>query len=71
MIYNDPYIPELKVNDHILKSVPLSNKLVKDADCVVVIAGHSAYDYANVAKTAKLVVDTRNAVKERRPNVIK
>lgn len=71
VIYNDPYIPELKVNDHILKSVPLSNKLVKDADCVVVIAGHSAYDYANVAKTAKLVVDTRNAVKERRPNVIK
>src|SRR3989344_7797080 len=71
VIYNDPYIPELKVNDHILKSVPLSNKLIKDVDCVVIIAGHSAYDYANVAKTAKLVVDTRNAVKERRPNVIK
>ncbi len=33
------------------------------ADCVVIVTDHKAFDYAGIVKRAKLVVDTRNALK--------
>jgi UDP-N-acetyl-D-glucosamine dehydrogenase len=34
-----------------------------DADCVVIITDHTSFDYAAVVEKAKLIVDTRNALK--------
>jgi UDP-N-acetyl-D-glucosamine dehydrogenase len=34
---------------------------LKSYDCVVIATDHSAYDYAAIVQSAKLVVDTRNA----------
>ena len=34
-----------------------------DADCVVIITDHSAFDYKGSAGAASLIVDTRNALK--------
>jgi UDP-N-acetyl-D-glucosamine dehydrogenase len=36
---------------------------VSDADCVVIVTDHSQVNYRAIAKHAKLVVDTRNAMK--------
>jgi UDP-N-acetyl-D-glucosamine dehydrogenase len=33
------------------------------ADCVVIVTDHSATDYALIGEMAKIVVDTRNAMK--------
>ena len=33
------------------------------ADCVVIVTDHSTLDYGKVAASAKLIVDTRNALK--------
>ena len=73
--YNDPFIPRAVGHREYpgldLSSVPLSAARLKKADAVVISTDHTAYDFAWIAKHAPLVVDTRNAVKRRRRNVVK
>jgi UDP-N-acetyl-D-glucosamine dehydrogenase len=65
--YSDPYVPRYRVGRDVfcpeelwLDSVELSSQALAAADCVVIIAGHQAVDYALVVQQARLVVDTRN-----------
>src|SRR5579885_1127153 len=59
--YADPYIPELTLASATLTAVPLDEQHLRGADCVVIVTNHSAFDYLQIANTALLVVDTRNA----------
>ena len=63
IIYNDPYIKELKIKNHILKSRKLTDKLLKSANICLILTDHSSYNYKNIAKMAKLIVDTRGKIK--------
>ncbi len=36
---------------------------VAEADCVVIVTDHKSFDYAGLVRSAKLIVDTRNALK--------
>jgi UDP-N-acetyl-D-glucosamine dehydrogenase len=36
---------------------------VAKADCVLIITDHKSFDYPKIVASAKLVVDTRNALK--------
>jgi len=73
--YNDPYVPHVVGHREYpgleLKSVPLTKALLKRSDAVVIATDHTAYDYDWIVKNARLVVDTRNAIKRRRKNVVK
>jgi len=66
--YNDPYIPQCRGGRHypdlIMTSMPLTDQVLKGADCVLLVTDHSAYDYAWIASQAPLIVDTRNAFKD-------
>jgi len=62
--YHDPYIPEIHHDEVNLVSVPDVMAAVKSADCVVIITNHKKYDYPAILASAKLVVDTRNAMGE-------
>ena len=70
--YFDPYIKKLEIKNHrfekliILKSIKYSPKVIKNYDCVLILADHSGFNYDEIAKNAKLVVDTRNAIKSRK-----
>ncbi len=57
--YTDPHVPKLQLDGIALQS----EDSVKDADCVVVVTDHSDFDYASLVEKARLVVDTRNALK--------
>jgi UDP-N-acetyl-D-glucosamine dehydrogenase len=59
--YCDPWVPTARIGDAELKSVTLTDRRLADADCVLVLAGHAAFDFAAVVATARLVVDARNA----------
>jgi UDP-N-acetyl-D-glucosamine dehydrogenase len=62
--YNDPYFPVVgrgRKYDLQMKCAPLDN--LGDYDCVLIITDHSDYDYAQIVRDSKLVVDTRNATK--------
>ena len=61
--YNDPHVNKLSLDKCALSSVTLTSKLVKGADCVVILADHSDYDYQWIVENAQSVVDTRNATK--------
>jgi UDP-N-acetyl-D-glucosamine dehydrogenase len=60
--YHDPHVPTLKEDDIDLKSVPLTAESLRAADCTIVVTDHSAVDYVLVARHARVVVDTRNAL---------
>lgn len=62
--YNDPYVPELRVDGQSIKSVQITPANIRKYDAVVILTDHSAYDYGMIAKNARLIVDTRNAVKD-------
>ena len=61
--YHDPLVPELREDDPPLKSLPLTAKLVKDQDAVVIVTDHRSIDYGWLVRHATLVVDTRNATR--------
>jgi UDP-N-acetyl-D-glucosamine dehydrogenase len=73
--YNDPYVPESKGHRDYpgleLKSIPLTEKILKRFDAVIISTNHSDYDYDWIAKNAPLIIDTRNAIKKIRRNVVK
>ncbi len=70
VVYNDPFVRTLRVNEKELRSSPLTKDAVKDADCVIILTDHGAYDYPMLARHAKCLVDTRGAIKTRGPNII-
>jgi len=61
--YNDPHVPRVKVNNHEFQSVDVTRELLRSADCVVITTDHSTYDYDEIVKYARCVIDTRNATK--------
>jgi UDP-N-acetyl-D-glucosamine dehydrogenase len=55
------------------RTTPLSDALLNDADCAVIITNHHAFDYEQIVREAPVVVDTRNAtahVRERRDKIV-
>jgi UDP-N-acetyl-D-glucosamine dehydrogenase len=60
--YHDPHVATLREDDVDLKSEPLAPDRLKAMDCVIIVTDHSDVDYALVARHARLVVDTRNAL---------
>ncbi len=60
--YHDPHIPHFKHDGFTLQSVKDLMVSVREADCVVIVTNHSAYDYKVILENAALIVDTRNAL---------
>jgi UDP-N-acetyl-D-glucosamine dehydrogenase len=61
--YHDPHVAALP--DEGLSSVPLTSDSVRATDCVVIATAHTRMDLALVVEHAALVVDLRNAVRQR------
>jgi len=59
--YSDPYVPQILMEGETLKAGGETE--LTEADCVVIVTDHKAFDYAGLPGKAKLVVDTRNALK--------
>jgi UDP-N-acetyl-D-mannosaminuronate dehydrogenase len=64
---NSPVFGDIKFE---LQEANMAKKL-KDVDAVIIATDHTCYDYPWIVKNAKLVIDTRNAVKRARKNVVK
>ncbi len=60
--YYDPHVPKFAEDGHEFRSVPLTPETVAAADCIMIVTDHSAVDYRMIKRTARLVVDTRNAM---------
>jgi UDP-N-acetyl-D-glucosamine dehydrogenase len=72
--YNDPYIPRLpRTRQHAfdLTSQELTPEYLQELDCVLIATDHSCYDWKTVLRHARLIVDTRNAIREKGPGADK
>ena len=75
VIYHDPYVPEVTF-DHAytigdgepLYNQELTDELISSSDCVVICTEHSTVDYDRICNKSKLIIDTRNALKENHRN---
>ncbi len=61
--FSDPYITRTVNHEGIEIERLEEGVALNSADCVVIVTDHRNVDYANVSRAAKLIVDTRNALK--------
>jgi len=65
--YNDPLIPQLRPTrkyNFNMKSVELTPEVLTGNDAVIIVTDHSAYDYREIVRHARVIIDTRNATAE-------
>jgi UDP-N-acetyl-D-glucosamine dehydrogenase len=62
--YSDPHIARVALDGLELAAVAVE-EAVREADCAVIVTNHAAFDYEAVLAQARLIVDTRNALKGR------
>jgi UDP-N-acetyl-D-glucosamine dehydrogenase len=59
--YSDPHVARVALDGLNLQSQP--EESAAEAECVVIVTDHTAFDYAALVERAPLIVDTRNALK--------
>jgi UDP-N-acetyl-D-glucosamine dehydrogenase len=73
--YTDPFVPKLAAkewpNGIDLVNTDVTKTATEEFDCVVVVTDHSQFDYTELQRVAKTVVDTRNAIKTRSLKVVR
>lgn len=73
VVYFDPYIPEYRERGKVVKGEPeLTAGLIESVDLVIITTMHSNIDYDFVQRYAKIIFDTKNAMKEikNRENIV-
>jgi UDP-N-acetyl-D-glucosamine dehydrogenase len=61
--YYDPYVEEINVDGKILKSKKITRQNLSTYDLVCIVTNHSNINYQLIVKFAKVIFDTRNALK--------
>ena len=63
--YHDPHVPvfpKMRGHDVNLSSIPLARDSLIEFDAVLIVTNHTTINWNLIAKNAKLVIDTRNAM---------
>ncbi|MCL0038041.1 nucleotide sugar dehydrogenase [Thermodesulfovibrionales bacterium] len=71
VVYHDPYVHKVIVDENLYESVELTQETLQSMDAVLIVTDHSVFDYDFIVDHCKLLLDTRNAVKSKRKNVYK
>jgi len=61
---HDPLVSSFQVGDKKISTVKLTKDNISSSDLVVIITDHSDIDYKFIVDNAKLIFDTRNALKD-------
>jgi UDP-N-acetyl-D-glucosamine dehydrogenase len=68
--YHDPFVPELHEEGRDLESVDLTDAALSEADAVVILTDHTAFDYERVVEKSKALIDARHAAPRASGNVV-
>ena len=69
--YSDPFVPQIHDHGIHMKASDTATSCAS-ADCVVVVTDHKSFHYPAIVDAAKLIVDTRNALKGiNAPNIVR
>jgi UDP-N-acetyl-D-glucosamine dehydrogenase len=73
--YADPYVPVVHGREwsggYDVTAVDMTHGRIAQYDCVVIVTDHKAFDYKALVEEADVIVDTRNAIKERHAHVFR
>jgi UDP-N-acetyl-D-glucosamine dehydrogenase len=73
--YSDPHVAKLPggtwAHGVDLEHVDLASVPPGAYDCIVIVTDHSRFDYQQIQRAAKVVVDTRNAIADPGSNVVR
>jgi UDP-N-acetyl-D-glucosamine dehydrogenase len=63
--YSDPFVSRLNADSVVPQTMEAidAQTAAVEADCVVIVTDHKSFDYNRIVESARLVVDTRNALK--------
>jgi UDP-N-acetyl-D-glucosamine dehydrogenase len=64
LTYSDPFVSKINMVDGKEMKGSDPEEMAGAADCVVIATDHSKFDYSTVVEKARLIVDTRNALKK-------
>ena len=63
--YYDPYVPKYRYKGQWYEGVnSIDPKMIADFDMVIITSAHTTIDYEMIAENAKVVFDTKNAMKD-------
>ena len=69
--YSDPFVETVRFDDGNMHAHDLLTE-AETADCVVIVTDHAKFDYEGLVQRARLIVDTRNALKKfKSPNIVR
>ena len=60
--YSDPWVSQINADGSAMDAIEPAAACA-EADCVVIVTDHKKFDYPKLVKSARLIVDTRNALK--------
>ncbi len=60
--YHDPFVPIIREDGYVRRSVALTPEVLEAADAVVIVTDHRVIDYQLLRDHAAIVVDSRNAM---------
>ncbi|OQB36886.1 MAG: UDP-N-acetyl-D-glucosamine 6-dehydrogenase [Candidatus Latescibacteria bacterium ADurb.Bin168] len=63
--YCDPHVRSLSIGGRSVERVEFTDEALREADCVLILTDHTAFDFDRVAEKSRLIVDTRNAITRR------
>ncbi len=64
--YHDPHVPLLQLeSDVCLQSTKYSARLLQEANCVVIVTDHSVFDWDEISRNSRVIVDTRHVYRDR------
>ena len=55
--YHDPFVPAVTISGEPLMSLPLTEDLIRSADCVLLLCPHPGIDYEAIRKHSRHVID--------------
>ncbi len=59
--YHDPIVPFIRIRNREISSSELSDDLLREADCIFIMADHTGMPVQRIVSNARFIVDTRNA----------
>ena len=62
--YVDPYTPSLVIGGQQYTSQKLTQELLRQSACALILTAHSAFDYELIVEHAPVVFDTRNGTRQ-------
>lgn len=65
IICSDPHIPSYTLSSKIFETLEVTKERLESADIVVITTDHSSFDYPLITNHANVILDTRNALKNR------